>query len=92
MQPNNPCADDLAKALTTVNFSQFQKYSKQLFEKVTLEVLIHGNWLIEHANDIVENIKLAFKNKYHDEYAVQCPVIDIMNKKNTGSPSNNTRA
>ena len=37
MQPNNPCADDLAKALTTVNFSQFQKYSKQLFEKVTLE-------------------------------------------------------
>lgn len=86
MQPNNPCADDLAKALTTVSFSQFQKYSKQLFEKVTLEVLIHGNWLIEHANDIVRNIKLAFKNKYHGEYAVQCPVIDIMNKKTLVHP------
>lgn len=81
MQPNNPCADDLAKALNAVSFPQYQDYSKQLFEKITLEVLIHGNWLIEHATNIVDNIKIAFDNNYSDEYAVQCPVIDISNKK-----------
>jgi len=81
MQPNNPCSDDLAIALNNITFSQYQTYSKQLFEKVTIEVLIHGNWLIEHANKIVTNIKDAFDKKYSNEHSVQCPVIDITSKE-----------
>ena len=80
MQPNNPCADDLATALNKITFAQYQAYSKQLFNKVTLEVLIHGNWLIEHANKIVANIKQAFNHTFSNEHAVQCPVIDITDK------------
>ncbi len=80
MQPNNPCSDDLAKALANINFTQYQNFIEQLFQHITLEVLIHGNWLVEHANNIVLNIKQAFKGKYSHENAVQCPVIDISNK------------
>ena len=81
MQPNNPCSGDLAMALNKVTFSQYQAYSKQLFEKITLEVLIHGNWLIEHANKIVANIKQVFDKNYSNEHSVQCPVIDITDRK-----------
>lgn len=81
MQPNNPCSDELSNALSNITFSQYQVYSKQLFDKITLEVLIHGNWLIEHANKIVANIKQAFNKNYSNEYSVLCPVIDITDKK-----------
>ena len=81
MQPNNPCSGDLAMALNKVTFSQYQAYSKQLFEKITLEVLIHGNWLIEHANKTVANIKQVFDKNYSNEHSVQCPVIDITDRK-----------
>jgi secreted Zn-dependent insulinase-like peptidase len=81
MQPNNPCSDDLAIALNNVTFSTFKAFSKELFEKITLEVLIHGNWLIEHANKIVTNIKKEFSMNYSDENSVQCPVIDITDEK-----------
>ena len=86
MQPNNPCTDDLATALNAISFSQYQTFSKQLFEKVTLDVLIHGNWLIEHANQIVANIKIAFQNKYSNKHAVQCPVVDISGQKTLVHP------
>ena len=81
MQPNNPNADQLSDALTQVTFTQYQDFCHKLFKKITLEVLIHGNWLIEHANSIVANIKLAFDNNYNNQHAVQCPVVDITNKK-----------
>ncbi len=80
MQPNNPTADELSKALTKINFSQYQEFCHKLFKKVTLEVLIHGNWLIDHATHITNAIKSAFANNYHHQHAVKCPVIDITNK------------
>lgn len=81
MQPNNPSADALSDALTKITFSQYQGFCQKLFKQITLEVLIHGNWLLEHAANIVTNIKLAFANNYSKKYAVQCPVIDITNQK-----------
>ena len=81
MQPNNPNADQLSDALTQVTFTQYQDFCHKLFKKITLEVLIHGNWLIEHANSIVANINQAFDNNYNNKHAVQCPVVDITNKK-----------
>ena len=86
MQPNNPCADDLATALTQVTFAQYQLFSKKLFEKITLEVLIHGNWLLDHAQNIVADIKLAFNNQYSQHNIVNCPVIDITEQKSLVLP------
>jgi secreted Zn-dependent insulinase-like peptidase len=81
MQPNNPSADELANALAKITFSQYQSFCQKLFKQITLEVLIHGNWLLEHATDIVAKIKQAFADNYSNKYVVQCPVIDITNKE-----------
>lgn len=80
-QPNNPNAEALAKVLSNINFSQYQAFCQQLFKQVTLEALIHGNWLIEHAHDIANHIKKAFSNNYHEQFAVQCPVVDFKNQQ-----------
>ncbi|TYK64941.1 insulinase family protein [Colwellia echini] len=77
MQPNNPSSQALAQALAQVTFTQYQHFSQQLFLQVTLEVLIHGNWLIEHAKQMCETIEHAFHGKVNEKYAMQCPVTDI---------------
>ncbi|MGL1957527.1 MAG: insulinase family protein [Colwellia sp.] len=81
MQPNNPSSDELALALSTVSYEQYQNFCSQLFQQVTLEVLIHGNWLLTHAQNIANTIKKAFVKSYHQDNFVQCPVVDIKNKK-----------
>ncbi|WP_114324657.1 insulinase family protein [Candidatus Colwellia aromaticivorans] len=81
MQPNNPSADELSDSLSKITFLHYQSFCQKLFKQITLEVLIHGNWLIEHATNIVTNIKLAFTNNYSNKHAVQCPVVDITNKR-----------
>jgi secreted Zn-dependent insulinase-like peptidase len=81
MQPNNPSTEELSYALTNITFSQYQYFCQRLFKKITLEVLIHGNWLIEHATNIVTNIKLAFTHNYHSNFSVKSPVVDITNEK-----------
>lgn len=77
MQPNNPSNAELKKAIETVSFEEFLSFSKSLFSKVTLDILVHGNWLHEHAEAISNEIKKTFKDKYKEQYKVHCPVIDI---------------
>ncbi|WP_448210887.1 insulinase family protein [Colwellia sp. MEBiC06753] len=77
MQPNNPSAVQLEKAMHTVTFEQFNNFSHQLFEHITLDVLIHGNWLENHAHDIALLIKDAFSHNFDGRNHVSCPVIDI---------------
>jgi insulysin len=81
MQPNNPTSTALAKALGQISFSQYQHFSQQLFKQVTLEVLIHGNWLIEHAQQLCKVIEQSFVDNVNEKYAIQCPVTDIANKE-----------
>jgi secreted Zn-dependent insulinase-like peptidase len=81
MQPHTHSSIDLANALSNVNYQQYRSYTKAFFDKLSLNVLIHGNWLIEHANKIVANIKDVFGRNYSNEYSVKCPIIDITDKK-----------
>lgn len=77
MQPNNPCAESLSKALSLVTVDQFRVFARKLFEHVTLEVLIHGNWLESHAHEISTVIKDAFGHNYDKRNQVACPVTDL---------------
>ncbi len=81
MQPNNPCSKSLAEALEQTSFDQYKIFSQQLFKQVTLEVLIHGNWLIEHAQQLCDGIEQAFHDSVDIKHAMQCPVTDIQNKQ-----------
>jgi secreted Zn-dependent insulinase-like peptidase len=77
MQPNNPSSIALAHALTNINYAQYSHFCQQLFRQVTVETLIHGNWLPQHAVQISNNIKQAFNDCIDNKNAVLCPVIDI---------------
>ncbi|WDE13329.1 insulinase family protein [Thalassomonas haliotis] len=77
MQPNNLSSQKLAEALSGVSYQQFLRFSEQLFTQVTIEALVHGNWLLEHTKQISACIKKTFHGYYREEYTVNCPVIDI---------------
>lgn len=77
MQPNNPSSATLAHALININYAQYLNFCQQLFRQVTVEVLIHGNWLPHHAKQISHNIKQAFNDGINSKNTVLCPVIDI---------------
>jgi secreted Zn-dependent insulinase-like peptidase len=81
MQPNNPTSNTLAEVLSHITFSQYQSFSQQVFKQVTLEVLIHGNWLPEHADKLCTTIESVFHEQVHDKYRIQCPIIDINDKQ-----------
>jgi len=81
MQPHNPSAEQLEQALLLVNFETFKSFCNQLFEHITLDVLIHGNWLEDHANQIAEQIKDAFNHNFDGRNHVTCPIIDISGQK-----------
>ena len=81
MQPNNPTSKALAESLSQISFTQYQQFSQKLFKQVTLEVLIHGNWLTEHANKLCETIEQAFEGNVNEKYAMECPVTNIASKE-----------
>jgi secreted Zn-dependent insulinase-like peptidase len=86
MQPHNPGSNMLAEALTKVSFTQFKQFSQDFFQHITLEVLIHGNWLFQHAKSITQHIKQAFDHHYNDQYTVKCPIVDISAQGNIVMP------
>jgi len=73
---------ELAHALANIDYVQYINFCQQLFAQVTVEALIHGNWLFHHADQISDSIKQEFKGHIDNENAVTCPVIDI-NKQQT---------
>ena len=77
MQPNNPPSASLVDALSKVTFEDIKTFSQHLFEQVTIEAFIHGNWLDQHANEIANIIDVTFKESHHAENQIQCPVIDL---------------
>ena len=77
MQPNNPNGEALAQSLSKVSFEDYQLFCQNLFNEITIETLIHGNWLLEHAHIIKNTIKDAFQQACHSKNAVKCPVVDI---------------
>ncbi|TPH17945.1 insulinase family protein [Litorilituus lipolyticus] len=81
MQPNNPSSEALITALENVEYADYIDFTHHLFDKVNLEVLIHGNWLENSAHEIAFNLKKHFQRHINANYAVQCPVLDLHNQQ-----------
>jgi len=77
MQPKNPTSHALAVALEKVTFKAFITFRKQLFDEITIEALMHGNWLIKDAEHFSHLLKSVFNHHYATKYAVKVPVLDI---------------
>ncbi|MCO4798640.1 MAG: insulinase family protein [Colwelliaceae bacterium] len=86
MQPKSPNSEHLAKALQQVEFQEFNNFCHTIFNKITLEVLVHGNWRKQDADDIKSIIKHAFKGQYNKSHQVKIPVLDISNQGNIQLP------
>ena len=79
MQPLNPSSDELQHALDSVDFDEFVDFSSTLFSQINIEVLIHGNWIQHHVEQITQTIKETFLNFYNAKYKIDFPVLDISN-------------
>ena len=77
MQPKSPTSDELANALISTSFKEFTTFRKQIFDEITIEALIHGNWLTKHAKSFNQLLKSAFNHNYANKHAVKIPVLDI---------------
>jgi insulysin len=80
MQPKSPTSDELANALDKTSFDEFVVFRANIFNEITIEALIHGNWLIEHAKQFTELLKSLFNQQYSNKHTVEIPVLDIKNQ------------
>jgi len=80
MQPKNPSSECLSIALSLVTFEQFTHYCQNVFNHISLEVFIHGNWRLPEAQQIKATIKNTFHGKYSCDNTVKIPVLDVKNQ------------
>lgn len=86
MQPKNPSSQQLIAALLPISLAEFNRYCQQLFNDIAIEVLIHGNWRNQEANQLKGIIKSAFAQQTSDNNTVKVPVLDIQNKGSIDLP------
>jgi len=77
MQPKNPTSHELADTLKNTTFKEFIAFRKQLFDEITIDALMHGNWLMKDAVQFSHLLKSAFNHHFSNKYAVKVPVLDI---------------
>ena len=86
MQPLNPSSEALNQALKAVDFDRFVEFSSSLFSQISIEVLIHGNWLDHHVDQISETIKGTFEGLYSEKHKVKYPILDIKSQGELSVP------
>ncbi len=86
MQPKNPSSEQLASALLAVDLHQFNTFYQTIFNGVSLEMLLHGNWRACDALAIQAIVKKAFAEKYLSSHQVNIPLLDIKGKGNIEVP------
>lgn len=77
IQPKNPSSKSLATALLNVTFKQFKQFIEKIFQKVSIKVLIHGNWTQNNAVNISKLIKYTFENNINIKNSVKPSIINI---------------
>lgn len=76
LQPKSPSSMALAEALEPIDYEVFSQFQSQIFKAIAIEALIHGNWNINHAQDITKDIKVAFQDTYHEKHQVTPAMLD----------------
>ncbi|QFI38635.1 peptidase M16 [Moritella marina ATCC 15381] len=57
LQPNNPSSERLAKALTSIKQEQLPEYLEKVYQNISVEVLVHGDWHKSQALEIGQYVK-----------------------------------
>ncbi|MDG1750107.1 MAG: insulinase family protein [Thalassotalea sp.] len=88
MQPKSPSPEVLSNALANVDFQTFNQFCHTIFNEITLEVLVHGNWREQDAIEIQSIIKQAFNGQYDQTFQVKIPILSIQNQGSIQYPLN----
>ncbi|KXO07123.1 Protease III precursor [Moritella sp. JT01] len=57
LQPNNPSSERLAKALMSIKQEQLPEYLEKVYQNISVEVLVHGDWHQSQALEISQYVK-----------------------------------
>lgn len=80
LQVKKPSNKELINVIADIDLAKFIEFSKQLFERVSLSVLIHGNWQKKDALNITNKIINQFNGKYSNKHKAQIPVLNLTNQ------------
>ncbi|RXF01577.1 insulinase family protein [Pseudoalteromonas sp. PS5] len=62
LMPWNPSPEDLAIALKSASFNEFQLFRKQFFSAIHVKAFMHGNWQRRHAEKLKTSVHGLFSN------------------------------
>ncbi|WP_199608832.1 insulinase family protein [Flocculibacter collagenilyticus] len=79
LQPNQPCAHELAEIIDEVEFNEFCLFIGTLFDHIHIEAFMHGNWHESDAQQLIKTIKQQFEQCELCE-EVERPLLAIKNK------------
>jgi secreted Zn-dependent insulinase-like peptidase len=82
MQPNSPSNKVLLHALEKVSFEQFVNFSNSIFNEISVDALIHGNWLEATADKIVTDIRDVFTDSLSNNHKVSISSLDMEKQGN----------
>ncbi|WP_206484617.1 insulinase family protein [Thalassotalea sp. G2M2-11] len=86
MQPKSPSTEHLAHALLSVDYQTFNQFCRTLFNHVSIEMLVHGNWREKDALHLGSIVKHSFNHHYSDKHQVEIKVLDIADKGEINIP------
>jgi len=82
LQPNSPSHRRLAKALGVIKQEQLAEYLEQVYQDISVEVLVHGDWHKQQAFEIADYVKSRLKPISTPGKETIRKLVDI---RNTGS-------
>lgn len=80
MQPKSPDSHTLIEALDSATYHDFCQFVPTIFKHIAVESLIHGNWQIEHGQQISRAISEVFSHQLSDKNQVEIPRLDIQGR------------
>ena len=67
----------MAEAISNITQEEFNRFCPEIFRGINIDVLIHGNWLIDEAKSIFHIVADAFNGQYQHKNKCHIPVLDI---------------
>lgn len=77
MQPKCPSNSVLAEALGGIDYQTFTQYCNQLFDTISIEAFMHGNWHQCHAKKVADEIKHVFGKQISQQYELSIPMLNL---------------
>lgn len=80
MQPKSPDSHTLIEALDAATYLDFCQFVPTIFKHIAVESLIHGNWQMEHGQQISRAITESFSQQLSNKNQVEIPRLDIQGR------------